>query len=209
MNLQGAFLSSWELKRFRSFQHGRQSSGFGGVPWGRGISTLTPLPTTFWDFPPTVRNGRDSQVWPSRSGTTALSPTPDLAHSRADLLVTKGMARARGQHGNHYNRKPTDYEHHQDRVYWYEATGPAHHQMPSSQNKVGQGEVLFLPISGWAYGTCLIGTRSQHPLPRSLPWLPRQPGAVCPSLNSHHPFSPLHNPLIHFSLLCRTFLASS
>ena len=66
-----------------------------------------------------MRKGRDLQVRPPRSGTTAPSPTTDLAHRRADLLVTKGLAGARGQHGRHYNRKATGRQHHPDRVYWH------------------------------------------------------------------------------------------
>lgn len=45
--------------------------------------------------------------------------------------------------------------------------------------------------------------------PEAFPDYPASQELSTPPLNSHHTSSPPHDPLIHFSLLCRTFLASS
>lgn len=156
-----------------------------------------------------------------RLGPTALFPTIDQAHRGADLptCLSSWSQRAwqapEDSTGNITTGNPLT-----SSITRTVSTGKKQQdctcQMPCYQNKARRGEILFLPFSE----PCKRPRMGPWHLP-SRHWvstpISQKPSLATPAsqelsfpfLNFHHTSSPLHNPLIHVSLHCVTFLASS
>lgn len=133
-----------------------------------------------------------------RWGSAAWLPLTDQAlHSGRppdplEVLVTKGLVRAGGQHRKHHERKPSDQPHHQLSIYRQEARG----QQADRPISAGRGgERRDLTATPKALQEVPGGPRvpALH-FREAFPHYPSPPRAF-PSLNLQHISSLLHNPL--------------